>query len=143
MERALVLATMGRDQGEVPVGAVVVINNDCLGEAFNQPVSLCDATAHAEVLALRKAGLCAGNYRLPGATLYVTLEPCTMCVGALIHARISRLVFAAREPRAGALVSARHLLAEGYYNHKFTYEGGLMAEASRQMLTEFFRERRR
>ena len=143
MERALVLAAMGRDEGEVPVGAVVVIHDACLGEAYNQPIRLCDATAHAEVPALRKACQQAGNYRIPGATLYVTLEPCTMCVGALIHARISRLVFAASEPRAGALIGARQLLSEGYYNHKFTYEGGLMAEASRQMLSDFFRERRR
>lgn len=142
MRRALALAKEGEQLGEVPVGAVVVANGEVIGEGFNQPVSGHDPTAHAEVVALRKAAQQIQNYRLEGATLYVTLEPCTMCVGALVHARVARVVFAASEPKAGSLVSARRQLESGYYNHLFVFEGGLLAEESGEMLSDFFRRRR-
>lgn len=142
MQRALMLAREGELLGEVPVGAVIVVNGEVVGEGFNAPISRCDATAHAEVVALREAGQKQGNYRLENATLYVTLEPCTMCVGALVHARVARVVFAAAEPKAGSLISARRQLENGYYNHLFTYEGGLCAEEAGQMLSAFFKRRR-
>lgn len=142
MRRALELAREGERLGEVPVGAVVVANGGIIGEGFNAPISRHDATAHAEVEALRQAGAAIGNYRLENATLYVTLEPCTMCVGALVHARIARVVFAASEPKAGSLVSARRQLENGYYNHVFAFEGGLLAEEAGTMLSDFFRRRR-
>ena len=142
MRRALELAQAGERLGEVPVGAVVVANGQIVGEGFNAPISGHDATAHAEVQALRDASARLQNYRLEGATLYVTLEPCTMCVGALVHARIARVVFAAAEPKAGSLVSARRQLENGYYNHVFGFEGGLLADEASQMLSSFFRRRR-
>ncbi len=142
MRRALALARDGERLGEVPVGAVVVANGRIVGEGFNASISRHDATAHAEVQALRQAGAAVGNYRLEGATLYVTLEPCTMCVGALVHARIARVVFAAAEPKAGSLVSARRQLETGYYNHVFVYQAGLLADEASVMLSEFFRRRR-
>lgn len=142
MRRALALAQEGERLGEVPVGAVVVANGRILGEGFNAPISRHDATAHAEVQALREAGAAIGNYRLEGATLYVTLEPCTMCVGALVHARIARVVFAASEPKAGSLVSARRQLECGYYNHVFAFEAGLLADEASALLSDFFRRRR-
>lgn len=142
MRRALELAREGEQLGEVPVGAVVVANGVIVGEGFNASISRHDATAHAEVQALREAGKRLGNYRLEGATLYVTLEPCTMCVGALVHARIARVVFAAMEPKAGSLVSARRQLESGYYNHVFVFEGGLLGEEASTMLSDFFRRRR-
>ncbi|WP_286749585.1 tRNA adenosine(34) deaminase TadA, partial [Marinobacter sp. UBA2688] len=107
MKRALQLARQAGAAGEVPVGAVVVLDGREIGAGYNAPISGCDPTAHAEIRALRDAARRAGNYRLPGATLYVTLEPCTMCVGAIVHSRISRLVYGAAEPKAGAVVSAR------------------------------------
>lgn len=142
MQRALELARAGEVLGEVPVGAVIVVNDAIVGEGFNQPISGHDPTAHAEVVALRAAAAHMGNYRLDNATLYVTLEPCTMCVGALVHARIARVVFAATEPKAGSLVSARRQLESGYYNHVFVHEGGLCADAASAMLSDFFRSRR-
>ncbi len=142
MRRALELAQAGERLGEVPVGAVVVANGRIIGEGFNAPISQHDATAHAEVQALRQAGAMLGNYRLEDATLYVTLEPCTMCVGALVHARIARVVFAATEPKAGSLVSARRQLDNGYYNHVFAFEGGLLADEASALLSDFFRRRR-
>jgi tRNA(adenine34) deaminase len=142
MRRALELARAGERLGEVPVGAVVVANGAIVGEGFNASISAHDATAHAEVQALREAGAALGNYRLEGASLYVTLEPCTMCVGALVHARIARVVFAATEPKAGSLVSARRQLESGYYNHVFAFEGGLLADEASSMLSDFFRRRR-
>lgn len=142
MRRALALARQGEALGEVPVGAVVVANGEVVGEGFNAPISRHDPTAHAEVLALRDAAARRGNYRLDGATLYVTLEPCTMCVGALVHARVARVVFAATEPKAGSLQSARRQLESGYYNHVFEWQGGLLAEASADLLSAFFRRRR-
>ncbi len=142
MRRALELAREAEQLGEVPVGAVVVANGRIVGEGFNASISAHDATAHAEVQALRQAGAAVGNYRLEGATLYVTLEPCTMCVGALVHARIARVVFATTEPKAGSLVSARRQLESGYYNHVFVFEGGLLADEASVMLSDFFRRRR-
>lgn len=142
MQRALVLARRGEALGEVPVGAVLVRNGIIIGEGFNAPISRHDPTAHAEVVALRAAAAEVGNYRLDNTTLYVTLEPCTMCVGALVHARVARVVFAASEPKAGSLVSARRQLESGYYNHVFAFEGGLLADEAGAMLSDFFRRRR-
>ncbi|MFP5430069.1 MAG: tRNA adenosine(34) deaminase TadA [Gammaproteobacteria bacterium] len=142
MQRALMLARAGEQRGEVPVGAVLVREGEVIGEGFNAPISRHDPTAHAEVVALREAAARAGNYRLDNSTLYVTLEPCTMCVGALVHARVARVVFAASEPKAGSLVSARRQLDSGYYNHVFQFQGGLLAEEAGAMLSDFFRRRR-
>lgn len=118
MRIALELAASAAAAGEVPVGAVVVRDGQVIGRGWNRPISTCDATAHAEVVALREASLACGNYRLPGATLYVTIEPCTMCVGAMIHARIDRVVFGAPEPKAGALISQLQLTTAGHWNHR-------------------------
>lgn len=142
MSRALSLADEAEKLGEVPVGAVVVRDGECLGEGFNQVISASDPTAHAEVVALRSAAMAVGNYRLPGATLYVTLEPCSMCAGALVHARIATLVFGAREPRAGVICSTCSLLDESFYNHKVNWEEGVLAEASAIKLRNFFQARR-
>ena len=142
MRQALALAREGEALGEVPVGAVVVANGEVVGEGFNAPISRHDPTAHAEVMALRAAAERRANYRLDGATLYVTLEPCTMCVGALVHARVARVVFAATEPKAGSLQSARRQLDSGYYNHVFAWQGGLLADEAGAMLSAFFRRRR-
>ncbi len=143
MQRALAQACLAAEQGEVPVGAVLVHNHQCIGEGFNQPILSHDPTAHAEVCAIRHACLQLKNYRLPQNTiLYVTLEPCTQCVGALIHARVQQVYFAAHEPRAGSLVSARQLMKSGFYNHFFSFEGGLMADQSQAILKKFFAKRR-
>ena len=143
MQRALALAHTGAERGEVPVGAVIVgADGRVLGEGFNQPIGSVDPTAHAEIVALRAASIFAGNYRLPGATIYVTLEPCLMCAGALIHARVERLVYAAAEPKAGAVVSGFHVLEASCVNHRIAVESGLLAEASSQLLSGFFATRR-
>ena len=142
MRRALELADRAAELGEVPVGAVLVRDNEIIGEGWNQVISGSDPTAHAECVALRDAAQKAGNYRLPATTLYVTLEPCTMCVGALVHARVQRLVFAAREPRAGVICSCAHALDADYYNHKVDWEEGLLAGESAARLQDFFRQRR-
>jgi len=142
MHRALTLAQQGGALGEVPVGAVLVFNEQVIGEGYNQPILSHDPTAHAEVVAIRQAAHYLQNYRLENTTLYVTLEPCTMCVGALIHARVGRVVFAATEPKSGSLVSARKQLETGYYNHVFSVEGGLLADEASKMLSDFFRARR-
>ncbi len=142
MERALELAREAGAAGEVPVGAVVVRDGVPLGEGFNRPIAAVDPTAHAEVIALRRAAAAADAYRLPGATLYVTLEPCFMCAGALIHARIERLVFAAPDPKTGACGGQFDLLALPGHNHRVSVSGGVCAEASSQLLREFFRARR-
>ena len=140
---ALELARQGAEAGEVPVGAVLVRDDQVLGEGFNQPIIAHDPTAHAEVVALRAAADAEQNYRLPGSTLYVTLEPCTMCFGALVHARVARLVYAASEPRAGVCVSQLQLPQVDFYNHKLLVEGGLMQEESAAMLKAFFAARRK
>ncbi len=142
MRRALALADRAASEGEVPVGAVVVRDGQLLGEGWNQVIGAKDPTAHAEIVALRDAARVERNYRLPGASLYVTLEPCTMCAGALVHARIAELVFAAREPRAGVVCSTCALLDEPWYNHKVAWVGGVLAEHSARRLKEFFQARR-
>lgn len=143
MRQALALAQQGAAAGEVPVGSVLVRNDAVLGQGWNQPITSKDPTAHAEIVALRSAALAQNNYRLPDTTLYVTLEPCTMCVGAMIHARVSRLVFGATEPRSGAICSHFRLLdAEGIYNHRVAWEQGLLAAECAEVLTKFFHDRR-
>nr|WP_314522960.1 tRNA adenosine(34) deaminase TadA [uncultured Acinetobacter sp.] len=143
MQFAYEQAALAAAQGEIPVGAILVSNGQVLGAGYNAPIKLSDPTAHAEIQALRAACQSLNNYRLPeDTTLYVTLEPCTMCVGALIHARIQRVVFATTEPKAGSLVSARQLLDSGYYNHKFVFEQGCFQEQCSLQLSDFFKQRR-
>ncbi|WP_227515698.1 tRNA adenosine(34) deaminase TadA [Acinetobacter qingfengensis] len=143
MQQALQQAKIAQEQQEVPVGAVIVHEGQIIGQGFNCPITSHDPTAHAEIQAIRHACTQLKNYRLPeGSTLYVTLEPCTQCVGALIHARIGKVIFAAHEPRAGSLVSARQLLAQGFYNHYFDFVGGCREEESRLLLKQFFKLRR-
>lgn len=142
MSKALALAEQAGVAGEVPVGAILVKDGQIVGEGWNQPISGCDPTAHAEVIALRDAATKLGNYRLPGTTLYVTIEPCTMCVGALLHARVSRLVFGATEPRAGAIVSQLQLTESAHYNHKIEVVGGILSDQCSELMSSFFRQRR-
>ncbi len=142
MTRALALAEEAASLGEVPVGALVVRDDGVLGQGYNRPISAGDPTAHAEIQALRQAAGAVGNYRLVGTTLYVTLEPCVMCVGAMVHARIQRLVYGAREPKTGAVESKFRLLENGLHNHRMEVSGGVMAESSAMLLQGFFRERR-
>jgi len=143
MQQALVLAREAAAHGEVPVGAVLVsAAGELLGSGFNHPIASHDPTAHAEIVALRMAARNQQNYRLPGSTLYVTIEPCTMCVGAMIHARVTRVVFGASEPRFGALVSQRRLLDTGEFNHFLQYQGGVLAEECGALMREFFKARR-
>jgi tRNA(adenine34) deaminase len=142
MQRALELATRAQRKGEVPVGAVVVRDDEALGEGWNRPIGLNDPSAHAEILALRQAGERAANYRLPGSTLYVTLEPCAMCVGAMIHARVARVVFGAADPKTGALGGAFDLQALHAHNHVIDVRGGLLATEAGELLRTFFRTRR-
>ncbi|MFM1895550.1 MAG: hypothetical protein RLZZ385_624 [Pseudomonadota bacterium] len=142
MTLALQQAELAWRDGEVPVGAVVVADGELLGSGYNRPIAAHDPTAHAEIQALRAAALGRNNYRLPGATLYVTLEPCCMCVGAMLHARIARLVFGAREPKAGAVVSQLQLLQAGHFNHSIAYEEGVLAEQCGMILKKFFQQRR-
>lgn len=142
MQRALELASKAQALGEVPVGAVLVKQGELVAEGFNQPISTHDTTAHAEIMALRAAGVKLGNYRLPDTELFVTLEPCPMCVGALVHARVSRVVFAASDPKTGALGGAYDLLECGQHNHVFEVESGVLEEEAREMLQAFFRSRR-
>ena len=144
MQQALAQARIAASMNEVPVGAVLVdAGGELLAAGHNQPISACDPSAHAEIVTLRQAALKLHNYRLPGTTLYVTLEPCTMCVGALVHARVKRLVYAASEPRSGAIESAQRLFETGEYNHRPEIEGGLLAAESSALLTAFFKARRR
>ena len=144
MQAALKLAKQGAARGEVPVGALLVHNQQIIGQGFNEPIGRHDATAHAEIVALREACARLKNYRLPlHTTLYVTLEPCTMCIGALIHARVDRLVYAASEPRAGMVGSQINLPMQPFYNHAIQVHNGLCREHSSQMLKTFFRERRK
>lgn len=142
MHYAIALARQGETFGEVPVGAVIVRNEEVLGEGFNQPISASDPSAHAEIVALRMAAQQAQNYRLPGATLYVTLEPCTMCVGALVHARIARLVYGTTEPKAGAVESQAHLLESAHFNHRVAVQSGVLASDCQHQLSAFFLKRR-
>lgn len=142
MRRALELAAQGRLQGEVPVGAVVVLDGTVIGEGFNRPIGAHDPTAHAEIVAIRDAAGRVGNYRLTGAVLYVTIEPCQMCVGAMVHARIARVVYAAREPKAGAIESAMRAHEHPGLNHRLDAVGGVLEAESRALIQEFFRDRR-
>ena len=142
MRLALAEALRARDAGEVPVGAVVVLDEVAIGSGFNQPISSNDPTAHAEVVALRAAARHVGNYRLTGARLYVTVEPCLMCVGAAIHARIAEVVFGAPEPRAGALVSSARAHETPGLNHRLAVTGGVLEEECRRVIQAFFAERR-
>ena len=142
MQRALALADRAADAGEVPVGALVVLQGEILGEGWNQVIAAADPSAHAEVVALRAAAAQVGNYRLPGATLYVTLEPCAMCAGAMIHARVAQLVFAAAEPKSGVACSRCQLFEEPWFNHRVSWQGGILAEASTARLQAFFKARR-
>ena len=143
MQRALELAWQGRESGEVPVGAVVVLDGAIVGEGFNQPIGAQDPTAHAEIVALRQAAQCIGNYRLTGATLYVTIEPCQMCVGAMIHARIGRLVYGAPEPKAGAIESAMRAHEHPSLNHRLEVSGRVLEEDCRSLMQSFFADRRK
>lgn len=142
MQLALELAAEAAAAGEVPVGAVVVRDGEIIGRGWNRPISTCDATAHAEIVALREACRACANYRLPEATLYVTIEPCTMCVGAMIHARIGRVVFGAPEPKAGALVSQLQLAQASHWNHRLQVSGGVCADEAAQTMRRFFQQRR-
>lgn len=144
MNQALALAREAAAREEVPVGAVVVsAQGELLGSGFNQPVGSHDPTAHAEIIALRDAASRCGNYRLPGCLLYVTIEPCTMCLGAMVHARIATVVYGATEPRFGAIESARRLLDEGEFNHRPDYIGGVLAPECAQLMKQFFKLRRK
>ena len=142
MRRCLELAEQAATNGEVPVGAVVTRADAVLGEGHNSPIAMNDPSAHAEIVALRQAASRWGNYRLTGCTLYVSLEPCAMCVGAMVQARISRLVFAAREPKSGAVVSCAQLLDAPWHNHRVHWSEGEGRERSVQLLRQFFSSRR-
>ena len=142
MRQAIDEARRAEAAGEVPIGAVAVIDGRVIGRGFNQPISALDPTAHAEIVALREAAVTAGNYRLTGVDMYVTLEPCLMCVGALVHARVGRVIFGAREPRTGALVSATRALETPSLNHRFEIVEGVLEEECRDLVQGFFRARR-
>ncbi|PIE00906.1 MAG: tRNA adenosine(34) deaminase TadA [Thiothrix nivea] len=143
MEQALLLAGRAAEEGEVPVGAVLVRDGELLGAGWNRPIAQHDPTAHAEIMALRSAGIKAGNYRLPGSILYVTLEPCVMCAGAMLHARVAKLVFGAFDPKTGAAGSVFDLLNDTRHYHQLQVEGGLLQTQCASQLQEFFRQRRK
>ena len=143
MRMALELASRAAAAGEVPVGAVVVKDGEVVGRGYNRPITSSDPTAHAEIVALREAAAALGNYRLPGCELYVTLEPCAMCVGAMVHARIARIVYGARDPKTGACGSIVDLPALSQWNHHGVFEGGLLETECAAVLKDFFAERRR
>jgi len=143
MRQALAEARKALGAGEVPIGAVVVLGGEVIGRGHNQPIGLSDPTAHAEVLGLREAGLKVGNYRLRGATLYVTAEPCPMCCGAALLARIARLVYGAADPKAGAARSLYRLLDDPRLNHRATVEGGVLEEEAKALLSAFFEAKRK
>jgi tRNA(adenine34) deaminase len=142
MAAALRLAEVARERGEVPVGAVVVRDGVVIGEGFNRPIGTSDPTAHAEIVALRDAASRTQNYRLTGASLYVTIEPCQMCVGAMVHARIARLVYGTREPRAGAIDSAMRAHEHPSLNHRMEAVGGVLEDECRDQIQAFFKSRR-
>ena len=142
MQQALDQAKLAAVAGEVPVGAVLVRDGQVISTGFNQPISNSDPSAHAEMMALRAAALEESNYRLPGTTLYVTLEPCTMCAGAMLHARVDRVVFGATDPKTGAAGSVLNVFSEKQINHQTQVEGGIMGEECGQVLRDFFKERR-
>ena len=142
MREALLEAAKAESSGEVPVGAVIVRKGQIIGRGHNQPISRQDPTAHAEVMALRDAAMRTGNYRLPGADMFVTLEPCLMCAGACLHARLQTLVFGARDPKSGGVRSLYHLLEDPRNNHHVEVEEGILADECRRLLQAFFQERR-
>jgi tRNA(adenine34) deaminase len=143
MAKALELARRAEDAGEVPVGAVIVKDDKLIAEGWNQPIGSHDATSHAEIMAMREAGKKLNNYRLIDTTMYVTLEPCSMCVGAMIHARVSKVVYGTSEPRTGALGGAFDLLRANQHNHVFDVVSGVLAEESKTLLKDFFQSRRK
>jgi tRNA(adenine34) deaminase len=143
MQHALDLAHKAKVAGEVPVGAVIVLNGELIAEGWNQPIRSSDPSAHAEIISLRDAGQKLGNYRLLDAELYVTLEPCPMCVGAMLHARVKRVIYAATDPKTGALGGAYDLLNSVSHNHSFEVTKGVLEEQSRELLQGFFRSRRK
>jgi tRNA(adenine34) deaminase len=143
MKAALDQARLGLAAGEVPIGAVLLVGDTIVASAFNQPISANDPTAHAEVLVLREAARMLGNYRLTDATVYVTVEPCLMCVGAMVHARVREVVYGAAEPKTGALVSTLKALESPGLNHRFLVTSGVLEDECRSILQEFFREKRR
>ena len=143
MRHALNLAAQAAEQGEVPVGAVIVKDGELIAEGANKPIIAHDPTAHAEIVALRAAGEAENNYRLPGHTLYVTLEPCVMCAGAILHARIERVVFGAWDPKAGAVSSVYDVLSVRRLNHAVEWTGGVLEEECGDILRSFFRDRRK
>ncbi|MFS0828363.1 tRNA adenosine(34) deaminase TadA [Pseudomonas phoenicis] len=142
MRQALDLAAQGAALGEVPVGAVLVRDGEVVGAGFNRPILDSDPSAHAEMVAIRAAAQAAGNYRLPGSTLYVTLEPCSMCAGLIVHARIARVVFGASEPKAGVVQSQGRFFDQLFLNHRVLVEGGVLGEECGQALSAFFKARR-
>ncbi len=143
MRHAIRLAQNAETQGEVPVGAVLVRKGECLAEGWNTPISLHDPTAHAEINTIRNAGKVLQNYRLVHTTLYVTLEPCVMCMGALVNARLERLVFGAYDPQRGAVCSVLQLTDADFLNHKIEWQGGVLEQSCSGLLTDFFKSRRR
>jgi tRNA(adenine34) deaminase len=142
MKKALICAEKAYTQGEVPVGAVIVLEDKLIGEGWNQPISSHDSTAHAEIMALRNAGAKRGNYRLANATMYVTIEPCAMCFGAMTHARIGRLVYGTLEPKSGVIDSNLHLHEEKCFNHKIEITSGVLSAACANIIQQFFKARR-
>jgi tRNA(Arg) A34 adenosine deaminase TadA len=142
MLEALALAAQGATLGEVPVGAVLVQNGEIVGRGFNCPISGSDPSAHAEMVAIRNAAQSVQNYRLPGSTLYVTLEPCSMCAGLIVHSRIARVVYGALEPKAGIVQSQGQFFSQGFLNHRVAVEGGVLAQECGAILSEFFKARR-
>lgn len=142
MLAALEQAQCAYEQGEVPVGAVLVVEGEIVAAGYNQPITSLDPSAHAEVVTLRAAARAIGNYRLPGSTLYVTVEPCTMCVGMMVHGRIGRLVYGAPEPKSGAVVSHLQLLNQGHFNHQIDVTGGILEAECAKLMSRFFSERR-
>ncbi|WP_411383877.1 tRNA adenosine(34) deaminase TadA [Pseudomonas sp. L7] len=142
MQLALELAAEGALLGEVPVGAVLVQQGQVIGRGFNRPITDSDPSAHAEMVAIRDAAKAVSNYRLPGSTLYVTLEPCSMCAGLIVHSRIERVVYGALEPKAGVVQSQGQFFTQGFLNHRVMVEGGVMAQECGQILSDFFKARR-
>jgi len=142
MHEALALAEYAKNQQEVPVGAVVVLDNKVIGKGWNQPISNNDPSAHAEIMALREAANSIGNYRITESTLYVTLEPCVMCVGAILHARVKRLVFGAYDPKTGAAGTVFDVLADTRHNHRVEVSGGVLEDQCAELLQTFFQQRR-
>ena len=143
MKIAISEASVAKNEGEIPVGAVLIHNNKLIAKAHNQPILNHDPTAHAEVIAIRKAGKKLNNYRLAGSTLYVTLEPCVMCLGAIMHARIDRIVFGASDPKTGVCGSKADLTSEAFFTHKVKVDGGVLEEENKEILQSFFKSKRK